>query len=142
MQIIEKQITKTRSFLPKPAPKSYGKFVFMALFGILLVILVGMIVYDHEGNPDIPPDRKQKLDTALKKLDNAEQYALLAQRNGMYVCPSCKNRDSIFLFVGEVWKYGVSTNGLKRYSAKFLDSNNLRYFMQINANLLESQNQV
>ena len=48
-----------------------------------------------------------------------EQYALLATRNGWYPCLRCNGRDSIYLFVNEVWKYGKTVMGVKRSTFLF-----------------------
>lgn len=94
------------------------------------------IVYDDEGKPDIPFDRKQELDDYIRKLEIAEQYMLYATEDGFYACESCGEEKSIFLKNGEVWKYGVTINGEKgRYPSGLPDSR-LNYMIQFRGNLI------
>jgi hypothetical protein len=60
---------------------------------------------------ELAPWRKEKLERELEELDHAEQYALLAGRPEFYPCFPCQGKKEIFLTLGEVWKYGVTTKG-------------------------------
>ena len=105
---------------------------------LFLVFFLGIsmayIVWKN-GKADISEERKAKFRNEVEKLEKAEQYALIAERNGLYPCLNCKNMDSVFLLKGEIWKYGVTTNGQKRYSDTFLESNFLKYVRQFSGNL-------
>ncbi len=104
--------------------------------------MISVVIYNPNGEAEILPDRKKDLDDDLYRIDHAEQYVLVAEFNGKYVCPSCPDRDSIFLLVGEVWKYGITMNGQKgRYSQKFLDEQGLFYFTQFEGNVAECMKQ-
>lgn len=101
---------------------------------LLIMAVAPFLIFDELGNPSLSPKREGKLKRELDKLDEAEQYALLANNNGYYPCLSCKASgvDSIqvFLFRGEVWKYGTTTRGEKgRYRNTLVDKN-LRYTPQ------------
>jgi len=101
---------------------------------LLVMALAPFIEFDELGNPRLTPKRESKLKRELDNLDEAEQYALLARDNGYYPCLSClaSGVDSmkIFLFRGEVWKYGTTTKGeIGRYR-NTLASQKLIYFRQ------------
>ena len=83
-----------------------------------------------DGSYELKPERKGDLDRRKRKIDEAEQYALIATVNGWYECFNCASSNRIFLFVGEVWKYGVSKNGSKRYSKSWYQSSKLQYITQ------------
>lgn len=85
--------------------------------------------YDDAGNPVPLPDRLAKMEREIEKFDEGEQYALLAATEGWYPCFNCPEAQ-IFLLAGEVWKYGVTTNGSSRYSESFYKANRLLYFPQ------------
>jgi hypothetical protein len=92
--------------------------------------------YDDAGNPVLHPERLAKMEREIEKLDEAEQYALLAAAEGWYPCFNCLDAQ-IFLLAGEVWKYGVTTNGSSRYSESFYATNRLLYFSQFKGTLQE-----
>jgi hypothetical protein len=124
-----------------PTPKGKTNFSFLWLVGIFFALfLVSMVyvVYDENGKPDITPERKAALEKDLEKLENAEQYVLKASINGFYPCLSCLNPlDSIFLKKGEVYRYGVTTNGEKGRYRNSLKSKSLIYEPQFLGNYLD-----
>jgi hypothetical protein len=127
------QITKNRE--PKRNP-----FSILAILGLVFAVLLFATVSNWEN---LAPERLEKLLNLFKKFDdNAEQYALVADIDGIYPCPSCPNGGTIWLFRGEVWKYGVSVNGESgRYTVGFLRSNHLHYEMQFKGGLNECYKQ-
>ncbi len=130
--LIQKKKKKDKLKKEQRSPQTF--WVVMILFSIFAVFM-SWIVYDDEGKPDIPLDRKQELDDYAEKLEIAEQYMLYATEDGNYVCVSCGEEKRIFLKKGEVWKYGVTTNGEKgRYPAGLPD-NRLNYIVQFRGNL-------
>lgn len=85
---------------------------------------------DDNGQPKLAPSREKKMEQRLKRLQRCEQYVILARVDGYYPCYSCGKDTTIFLFAGEVWKYGVTIQGeLGRYR-HWLEKNNLRYRVQ------------
>jgi hypothetical protein len=119
----------SNKFKPKetpqaPKPKDFNKFLF--LFALLFILAMyasieglDFLSYDAEGEAEISPKRQELLERRLKKLQNSEQYALIASRNDYYPCYNCGSDTLIFLYVGEVWKYGVTIRGEKgRYGAQ------------------------
>jgi hypothetical protein len=123
LTIIKPKETQKRK---KKQPKRHFWWL-IVLFSVLILGAVGVVVFDEDGKPEILPERKQKLKEELAKYDKAEQYALFAKSDGFYPCPSCSLGDSVYLFAGEIWKYGVSVNGKNRYTAVFLDAQKLGY---------------
>lgn len=109
--------------------KNYLKWVF---FAILAGLAVASYIVWKDGKPDISEERKEKLKFEIEKYDHAEQYKLWAEVDGFYPCLNCAGRDSVFLFVGEIWKYGSTTNGEKgRYSEKYLKKMRLKYQVEL-----------
>lgn len=63
----------------------------------------------QDGTVILTTEREAKLRESIKKLEQCTQYALVASRNTWYPCYTCTNgRDSVFLYKGEVWKYGYT----------------------------------
>ncbi len=87
------------------------------------------IEYDESGNPELATWRKEKLKKELKDLDNAEQYALIVMKDGVYPCYNCKN-DKIYLKKGEVWRYGVTIKTQKGRYKSGLPEKGLMYVIQ------------
>jgi len=95
------------------------------------------IHFDDDGQPTLSPERRAKRDSTIRKLDNAEQYALLAARTAWFPCFSCPGKDSIFLTPGQVWRYGVTVNGRKgRYPGGLLSIMNLNYKVELESDEL------
>ena len=104
----------------------------------LALLVSGFIVlfYSHDI-AKLSPERRQKLEKELEELENAEQYALIAARDGWYPCFHCKNTNRIFLLQGEIWRYGVTRKGeKKRYGTGLLDRR-LIYTIQYTGQLQE-----
>lgn len=93
--------------------------------------------YDDAGNPQLQPGRLEKMEKELNKLDEAEQYALVATIAGWYPCFNCPDTTHIYLLPGEIWKYGVTTNGPDRYPKSFYQENKLQYLAQFKGTLQE-----
>ena len=118
-------------FVLKPRPgKASGKPSFepqntpnqpTLLLAMLMVCFIGgLAVYmskdkpspiiEEDGEKKLAPWRQEKLDKELEQLENAEVYVLLAREPGKFPCYHCPERNfEIFLNLGEVWRYGVTT---------------------------------
>jgi len=119
-------------------------------FLILLAIvsLIGIVAHwkeadfldeDEAGKPILSEKRKEKLDKALKELDEAEQYVLLATREGYYPCYNCGDNLQIYLNVDEVWRYGSTRKKeIGRYG-KSLEGKNLLYVTEYVGTLTECE---
>jgi len=94
-------------------PKPYAWIVVLFL---TFALVVGYVWYAPDGEPQLAPDRKVKRDSSIgrtyerhRKKENCEQYVLTAARAMWF--PVLKRgevnaTDSIWLNVGEVWRYG------------------------------------
>lgn len=118
---------------PSPAPNKRPAAVFVVAGGLLLIVcaLKWIDVVEYiEGKPQLSPKYQGVLEKKLSKLDEAEQYALVATADGMYPCLH-SGRASCHLRIGEVWKYGVTMKGEGgRYTAQFLQDNAVSYTIQ------------
>lgn len=137
-------ITKPFQEPPSSNPGPGFGFFLLLLFGIGFILLivaqwkdVDFIEEDSEGNPMLSEERQRKLDDALRELDEAEQYVLVAVRDGLYPCYNCPNETKIFLYKGETWKYGTTTKGEKGRYGNSLENNNLAYRVQFQGTLHE-----
>ncbi|MEN0005081.1 MAG: hypothetical protein AAF798_13100 [Bacteroidota bacterium] len=106
-------------------------------FILLAAASFPFIVWDDEGNPDISPERKKKLEKVLKEFDDAEQYALIVAKAGYFPCFSCKEATEIYLNVGEVYKYGVTKKGVKPRYGKSLQGTGLIYVRQFRGDITQ-----
>ncbi len=59
-----------------------------------------------------------------------EQYALVALKDGWFPCYNCGTKDSIYLYEGEVWKYGKTCIGENLRYSNGLPTANLRFVQQ------------
>lgn len=127
---LKKDDTETRrSFLPI--------FLGAAIF-VVAVVLFSKMTFDEEGKlPKLNPQDEAKLQKRLNEIDDAEQYALVANENGWYPC-NHPGRATFYLKAGEVWKYGTTTKGqFGRYSIKYLKAMNVFYIIQFQGTVAE-----
>jgi hypothetical protein len=75
------------------------------------------------------------MEKELWELENAEQYVLLARNSGHFPCYSCGRQAKIFLFAGEVWRYGVTRKGEKGRYSTGLPHKELIYLIQYEGTL-------
>lgn len=116
--------------VPQPA---YWKLL---LSGLAIIICMAALKWTDvvewkNGAWRLKPKREAERDKQMKKIDDAEQYALIADVPGYYECLHCATR-RMFLKTNEVWKYGVTNQGEKlRYTTQFLEQRRLRYLVQL-----------
>lgn len=108
--------------------------VILFLGGAFLVGMAALkwtdVVEWVDGQWRLQPKRAAERDKQMKKIDIAEQYALIANVPGYYECLHCPSK-RIFLKSNEVWKYGVTNQGERqRYTTQFLRQSQLRYLVQ------------
>lgn len=72
----------------------------------------------------------ERIESHSYKYDNCEQYALVALKNGWFPCYNCGTKDSIYLYAGEVWKYGKTCLGENLRYSNGLPTANLRFIQQ------------
>ncbi|MEL6660459.1 MAG: hypothetical protein AAFY48_01665 [Bacteroidota bacterium] len=97
------------------------------------------LVETPEGEITLSTERQAKLERELEEIDNAEQYVLLATASAYYPCYSCPDgQKSIFLQIGEVWRYGVTRKGERgRYPNQDYGAPDLLYVPQFEGTLGE-----
>ncbi len=110
------------------------KFPFYLLITAALLICMALgwdeVVRWVGDAPEISPERLDKRDKEIKQIKRAEQYALVAEIDGMYECLTCPSK-WIFLHAGEIWKYGVTRIGAtNRYGGEYLARRKLNYVVQ------------
>lgn len=141
---METIVTKPRTEIPTPAPNPQPWTWFLILLAV--AGMIGVVAHwkdadflekDEKGKPVLSKKRKEKLDKALKELDEAEQYALLANKNGYYPCYNCGDTLEIFLHAKEVWRYGSTVKREKGRYGNSLEGKNLFYFVQYEGTLQE-----
>lgn len=126
-------VKKERPQLEPPDKIDWKRYV------VWLALLVsGFIVlfYSHDI-AKLSPERRQKLEKELDELENAEQYVLIAERDGWYSCFNCPGEAYIFLHSGEIWKYGVTRKGEKGRYGEWHINQSLVYFVQYQGPLQE-----
>lgn len=127
-------------FLPAYLPEKPRKLPPYSGVMFLLILFIGFLLLmarkkpfweiDEDGERRLMEWREKKLRKELNRIDNAEQYALLAKTDGFFICYSCDPDTIIYLYKGEVWKYGVTTQGQSGRYAKGFPENNLDYRIQ------------
>src|SRR3989339_719354 len=107
--------------------------------GIIIAsaLIIEAVFAKEEPSPELSPKEKAKLEQKMKEIDDAEQYALLAAKDGHYACLH-SGRATCFLHKGEVFKYGVTTKGeFGRYNTAFMMKHNVIYVVQFKGNVAE-----
>lgn len=107
---------------------------------ILLVVIALFLQTDFKGEnkaPKLSPEEEAKLEKRLREIDEAQQYALIANDDGWYPC-NHPGRTTFYLLTGEVWKYGTTTKGqFGRYSVNYLEEKNVFYVIQFRGTIAE-----
>ena len=119
-------------------PTSILPFLTGAALLLVALILFQKIYFNGEIEaPKLSPKEEAKLQKRLKEIDEAEQYALIANEDGWYPC-NHSGRTTFHLLVGEVWKYGTTTKGqFGRYSVDYLEETNVFYVIQFRGTIAE-----
>ena len=104
------------------------------LGGTTLLLIMALqwadVVEWVDGSFQLKPKRQAAFEKQKNAVENAEQYALVADVPGYYECLHCIT-GLVFLNQYEVWKYGVTNQGEKvRYSADYFKSRKLFYVAQ------------
>ena len=72
----------------------------------------------------------ERIESHSFKYNNCEQYALVALKDGWFPYYNCDTSDSIYLYKGEVWKYGKTCLGESERYKSGLPTENLRFVQQ------------
>ncbi|MEI6410452.1 MAG: hypothetical protein WCR52_13775 [Bacteroidota bacterium] len=110
----------------------------LLLLGLGLLLAIGLF---QNANlilePQLNPKEAAKLQKRLTEIDEAEQYALIANEDGWYPC-NHPGRATFHLLPGEVWKYGTTTKGqFGRYNIRYLEEKNVSYIIQFKGTIGE-----
>lgn len=110
-------------------PKPNGLWILLLIGGLITAMVASsdFVRKTPDGNYELSPEREAELNRRKEQYDNAEQYALVAAQSGWYQCFNCGDETKIYLYIGEVWKYGVSKNGSRRYTNIWYRTNKLQY---------------
>lgn len=121
---------------PKPGQKpdfprwKWLSFLLTSAFFLYLALHWADVVEWVDEQWRLKPKRKTEMERQLRRIDDAVQYALVANRAkyyGCYLCPTGK----FFLHPNEAWRYGVTYMGEQgRYPGQLLDENDLRFVIQ------------
>jgi len=131
-----------------PSPFKNPFFRNWKFWVVIVALVIGVIAslkfddvveYTKSGKPRLKPDRIGKLEDTIRYYEGAEQYALIATESKYYLCLSCPNRDSIYLFKGETYKYGVTINGQSGRYQNGLPDPKLDYQIQCSGSLPRCQ---
>ena len=85
---------------------------------------------DESGEFRLSESRQTQMEQRLERLRSCEQYVLIAKTSAFYPCYHCGKDTSIFLFAGEVWKYGITIQGAKGRYRSWVTTMGLRYRVQ------------
>lgn len=110
---------------------------FLAVIVSIIIACAVTFFKKEEPSPALSPKEKAKLEQKVKEIDDAEQYALIAAKDGLYTCLH-SGRGICFLRKGEVFKYGVTTKGeFGRYNTSFMMKHNVMYVVEFKGNIAE-----
>ena len=127
---LKKASTSTR-------PSVWPLLTVAACIIIVSVLIVETVYVKEEPSPELSPKEKARLEQKMKEIDDAEQYALLAAKDGLYTCLH-SGRETCYLRKGEVFKYGVTTKTeFGRYNTSFMMKHNVIYVVQFKGNVAE-----
>lgn len=128
--------TRRKSDLqPSPFKPFFKILVGIALLALFLMAVKPFIEFDGNGKPRLASWRQKKLEKHLTELEGAEQYVLRAGINGLYPCYSCPDSIRIWLYFGEIWKYGITTKSEKGRYGRKLKGSLLNYEIQFQGSL-------
>jgi hypothetical protein len=109
----------------------------VAILVIVLVLFTKIYFNTESEATKLKPQEEAKLQKRLKEIDEAEQYALIADENGWFQC-NHSGRTTFYLQLGEVWKYGTTTKGqFGRYSISYLARKKVSYIVEFEGTIAE-----
>ena len=121
----------------RPHPRFSLWFLVLLAVGTLIWMAHEDFLEEKDGETVLAPWRKGKMLKELEDMEYGEQYALMAEWPGYYPCYHCRNTKEIFLNIGDVWKYGVTSKDEKgRYKGR-LPAEGLYYVIEFDGLLQE-----
>lgn len=129
----EKEKKKQAPSMPAFMPFAIGMVVLLLIVALFRLADMNAAL----GHSQLSPKEESKLQKRLKEIDDSEQYALVAKKDGWYPCLHSE-RTIFYLQAGEVWKYGVTSKGkFGRYTGMFMARNKVSYVIQFRGNIAE-----
>lgn len=129
-----------RPTFPSPEPRKktlLPVIIAGSLFLIVCALKWSDVIEYFDGEPRLSSKHQQQLQKKLNELEAAEQYALIAIKDGWYPCLH-SGRTLYYLHTGEVWKYGVTSKGERgRYTTEFLEDKGVSYIIQFKGSMTE-----
>ncbi len=124
---------------PSPQVPKTGSAIPLLIAGTLFLIVCALkwqdVVEYVNGEAQLTEKHQKQLEKKLNELEDAEQYALVATKDGFFPCLH-SGFVRYYLHVGEVWKYGVTTKGERgRYSSEYILNNSVAYIVQFKGTL-------
>lgn len=116
---------------PEPKKKSLLPFILGGATMLIVCALQWIDIVEYiDGEPRLTDKHRQRLEKKLTELEEGEQYALIATKEGFYPCVH-SGRALYYLHIGEVWKYGVTTKGERgRFTGQFILDHSVKYVIQ------------
>jgi len=98
-------------------PKTFFIFVMVVVFSIIAVNKFLTKERIEKKIKEIEQIQQRTIKEKYNTDESCEVYSLRARTNGIYPCYNCGINPTIFLYTGEVWKYGKTCIGEdKRYN--------------------------
>ena len=114
--------------------------LFIAITGFILYFgLPPFIQVDEDGNYILSAERQRDYIEKPLQSEEVEVYKLVAIESGLYPCLRCPGIKSIRLEAGEVWKYGISRYGKRRYRKNFYIETKVAYFTLVTTDILKAE---
>ena len=121
----------------KPDTQTSTPLPLLLIAAAILLAAITLLPKTGFKIPELSPEEEAKLEKRLREIDEAQQYALIANDDGWYPC-NHPGRTTFYLLAGEVWKYGTTTKGqFGRYRVNYLEEKNVFYVIQFRGTIAE-----
>lgn len=120
---------------------TWAKWIFpIAIIGFILYFsLPSFIKIDENGNYVLSDERLQDYREKPKSSEEVEVYKLVATVRGLYKCFSCPGVKAVRLNSGEVWKYGITRSGKRRYTKGYYLEHKVEYIPIVTTDILNAE---
>ena len=121
------------SNLKEVPQKKKNKSKFLIILLILSIVSFGTYEFwkfrEQKKLKEIEQIKQKPAKEKFNTSESCEVYSLRAIENGYYPCYNCGSENTIYLFAGEIWKYGKTCIGEdERYGN--LEKINLRFIVE------------
>jgi hypothetical protein len=112
----------------------------IAIIGVVLYFsLPSFIELDEDGNFALSEERLRDYREKPQRSEEVEVYKLVATVRGLYKCFSCPGVKAVRLNSGEVWKYGITRSGKRRYTKGYYLEHKVEYIPIITTDILNAE---